>query len=542
MTARPVRGRSVVRLMGMAAAPLPAQGRARFGQFQLDLDTGDLYHGDRRVRLSGQPIQVLSVLVSRPGSLVTREELCEQLWPDDVFVDFEQGLNAAVKRLRAALRDSAGVPRFIETVPRRGYRFIAPVVWTEPAGIPELEGGRVRPARRAWRWPVLVAIAAALPLALLLGWRALDGKRPLSIDSIASLPSRPLDGGAGANDPGPRRRRGTSVEAYELYLEGRRYWAQRTPESIQTAIAALEDAIAIDPGFALAYAGLSDAYAITASGLPGHERFPIAKAAALKALALDDELAEAHNAYAFVIYKSEFDWEAAETAFRRAIELDPEYALAHQWYGEFLGLLGRFDEAIASLRRATMLEPTSKAPWTDLCGALNRARRYEDAMEACRRALELAPNEWRALSALATAHFGLERDAEGVAHLLRAEILLGRPLNEIRELRAAFRAGGIEGYWRREIEFDLARMDRDLPVPFSEASRLAGRYARLGETDEAIRWLERAFETGEDAPLGLLINPQWDALWVDPRFIELVQRADRLPALGPKPASRNVQK
>lgn len=150
-----------------------------------------------------------------------------------------------------------------------------------------------------------------------------------------------------------------NVEAYQLYLKGRYYWAKRTPEWVRKAIVSFEQAARLDPNYALAYAGLADSYALTASGLVPKERMPKAKAAAERALHIDESLAEAHTSLAFILYKFEWNWLEAENHFRRAVQLNPNYALAHHWFGECLGLMGRFDEGLAELKEAERLDPLS---------------------------------------------------------------------------------------------------------------------------------------------------------------------------------------
>src|SRR5262245_998182 len=178
-----------------------------------------------------------------------------------------------------------------------------------------------------------------------------------------------------------RRRETPNAAAYDLYLKGRELWNRRTPESIRSAIALYQDAIALDPGFVLAHAGLADAYSITASGLPGLTRYPLGRAAARKAVELDDQSADAHNALAFVTYKSEWKWADAEREFKRAIELNPNLVLAHHWYGEMLGLIGRFEDATTEFRRAGELDPLSVAVRVDFARMLTRNGAAREALE-----------------------------------------------------------------------------------------------------------------------------------------------------------------
>ncbi|HRH46999.1 MAG TPA: winged helix-turn-helix domain-containing protein, partial [Pyrinomonadaceae bacterium] len=180
-----------------------------------------------------------------------------------------------------------------------------------------------------------------------------------------------------------------NLDALKLYWQGRFYWNRRTPEWIRKGIECFEAAIKLDPNFAQAYAGLADSYVINASGFSVDERFTKAKQAALRALELNENLAEAHTSLAMVLYKFDWDWKNAEMHFRRAIELNPSYPTAHHWYGENLGIAGRFEEALNELKQAESLDPFSLAVKIDTAATLYRAGRYDEALDKAKKVLEI---------------------------------------------------------------------------------------------------------------------------------------------------------
>jgi DNA-binding winged helix-turn-helix (wHTH) protein len=239
--------------MGSAQAP-PAL--VRFGVFEADLRAGELRRNGVRVRLQDLPFRALTLLLSRPGEVITREEFRQTLWPSDIFVDFEQGISSAVMRLRDALRDSADNPVFIETIERRGYRWIGPIQRQEP--LPE--GPREKESKEdhgtlpaseqrsnPLRWRMMAYVLPLLAL-LFAAWIFHPGQR----DAKASGKSSP----AGART----LHQAANREAEDFYLKGRFYWNKRTPESLNQALEAFTQAIAHDPNYSDAYVGLADCY------------------------------------------------------------------------------------------------------------------------------------------------------------------------------------------------------------------------------------------------------------------------------------------
>ncbi|HEY6990085.1 MAG TPA: winged helix-turn-helix domain-containing protein, partial [Bryobacteraceae bacterium] len=499
-----------------------ASGRVcRFGPFEFHADAGELRKHGLRIKLGGQPISILRMLLERPGEVITREDLQKRLWPAGTYVDFEHSVNAAVKRLRQALGDSADSPRFIETLARTGYRFIAPVREqvheTAPtattqidAAAPEPEGKRARGWRNVRAWPI---VAAALVLAMVIagvlaGWhehprtrtsygpiRSLavlplanlskDSEQEYFVEGMADLLRENLEGIRAlrvisrtssmyyrkSSEPLPAiaqqmkvdavvegsvlrsgnrvritvelvqaanerrlwgatydrrlediltlqsevaqriadeirvtltkperarfaRRHTADPEAYLSYSKGRFFWNKRTEEDLKKAIGYFQQAIEKDSNYALAYDGLADCWVPLGwyAYMPPSQTFPHAKAAVMKALALDDSLAETHTTLAFVTFYYDRDWANAEREFRRAIDLNPNYANGHHWYAEFLSLAGRHDEAIAESERARELDPLSNIINTWVGSRYFFARQYDRAIEQYGNAMQMDPD------------------------------------------------------------------------------------------------------------------------------------------------------
>jgi DNA-binding winged helix-turn-helix (wHTH) protein/TolB-like protein/Tfp pilus assembly protein PilF len=321
------------------------------------------------------------------------------------------------------------------------------------------------------------------------------------------------------------RRETVSGDAYDLFLQARERWRLRTPESVKQAIALYEKAIAIDPQFARAYAGLADCYNIASSGLPPNFRYPRAKAAAEKAVDLDPDSAEARTSLAFLRYKFEWRWQEADREFKEAIRLNPRYALAHHWYGEFLGLMDRPDEAIAELKRALELDPFSPAIRSDLTRPLLRARRIEEARQVLKEGLQIDPN-WYGFPLMMADILALEgRDRESAEQTWRAMALRGVPEEEINELRAAFGRGGMAEMTRAQIRQLLQQDVRPTSsASFFTAQYLSFAYGRLGDREQALRWLEISIDRREDAAIHMLTNPAYDSIRREPRFVHLLER------------------
>jgi len=320
------------------------------------------------------------------------------------------------------------------------------------------------------------------------------------------------------------KRETTNPEAYQLYLKGRYHLEKRTKEETNKAIEYFQQAIDRDPNYALAFAGLADSYvllsvAIPRSSFPPKEAFPKAKAAAMRALQIDDKLAEAHTSLAHIKFVYEWDWAAAEREFKRSIELDPNYATAHHWYGFDLAAVGRFDEAIIEIRKAQEIDPLSLIINASAGWIFYHARQYDQAIEQERKTLEIDPNFVLAHGRLAQAYEQKGMNKEAVEEYLKAETLFGENQEEIAAFRQAYTVSGMRGFWQKQLDLAIERSKRQ----HVSSIIIAGYYARLGEREQAIQWLEKAYEE-RDAMIWLKVDPRWDGLRSDPRFADLIRR------------------
>ena len=311
-------------------------------------------------------------------------------------------------------------------------------------------------------------------------------------------------------------------EAYESYLKGRYFWNKRTADGLKAALAYFNQAIEEDPKYAQAYSGLADTYALLgdwqyAVMIP-KEAFPKAKAAAIKALELDSALGEAHNSLAFVLDGFDWDFDSAGKEFRRAIELNPGYATAHHWYAWHLSLLGRYDEAIAEMRKAENLDPLSLIINADLAELLVLAHSYDESIQQSRKTIEMDPNFALAHNQLAQAYLQKHMYDKAVAELQNAVQLSGGSPTSIANLARAYVLSGN----RSEAEKLLSDLKKRSNPGYSNASEIAMIYASLGDTDQAMSWLEKGYE--ERFNPGVLLRPGFDPLRSDSRFQNLVHR------------------
>jgi TolB-like protein/DNA-binding winged helix-turn-helix (wHTH) protein/Flp pilus assembly protein TadD len=311
-------------------------------------------------------------------------------------------------------------------------------------------------------------------------------------------------------------------EAYVSYLKGRYFWNKRTADNLKVALAYFTQAIEEDPKFAQAYSGLADTYALLGDWqyavMTPKEALPKAKAAAIKALELDRALGEAHNSLAFCLDGFDWDFDSAGKEFRRAIELNPGYATAHHWYAWHLALLHRYDEAIAEMRKAENLDPLSLIINADLAELLALAHSYDESMRQSRKTIEMDPNFGLAHNHLGQAYLQDQMYDEAAAELQKAVHLSGNSPTCIANLARAYVASGN----RREAAKLLNDLKKRSNPGYSHASEIAVIYAALGDTDQAMNWLEKGYE--ERFNPGVLLRPGFDPLRSDPRFQDLVRR------------------
>lgn len=617
-----------------------------FGAYEFNPCSGELRKEGMRVRLEGQPLAILQVLLERPGELVTREELQKKLWPGDTFVDFEHSLNAAIKRLRAVLSDSADQPRYIETLARRGYSFVAPTngvvadrerekpvaATVESPAPPQVSVYKKRfwlvagaalcvivLAGREWRLsrnrltaPAIppVRSLAVLPLENLSGdpsqeyladgmteeligrLAAIRGLRVISRTSAMHFKNTTLsmpeiaktlgvdaivegsiirEGGEvrvhaqlirGATDEhiwaGEYQREYRSLlalqdevsrniaerieisltpqerltlasthpldpEAHDDYLKGSYYFNQRTQDALNKSTGFFQQAIVRDPGYALAYSGLADAYAMFGfrGGFPSKDALLRAKAAALKAIELDDNLAEPHASLAFIAETYEWNWAMAEREYKRAVQLNPNDARTHNWYAGYLMYMGRLEEGISEARRARELDPLSLPVNNALAGRLLAAGRYDLALEQVQKTLLLDPHFAPARQTLGWAYLHKGRREEAIQEFQKALQLSGTEDTDLMlDLGFAYATAGKRGEAKRILDTLKSLRERGI-VPSSSIAIL---YGALGDSNEAFVWLEKAYEERDPQLTYLNAGRRFEPLRQDPRFRALVQR------------------
>ena len=313
-----------------------------------------------------------------------------------------------------------------------------------------------------------------------------------------------------------------NVDAYQLYVKGRFFWNKFTDETVTKSIDYFKQAIDKDPTYALAYAGLADSYNVLGSNGPmsSKDALPKVRYAAEKAIELDDNLAESHLALGAFKLFYQWDWPGAERAFKRAIELDPSYAVPHELYGYRLRIMGEFDEALAEMRKAQELDPISLLISDDLGVTLRLARRYDQAIEAFEKTLELDPNfaDSRCEFGLAYGFKGMHERA--IAEITKAVTLSGNNAQIIARLGEMYALAGNKVEAHRIID----RLQAESNKRYSPPLHIAMIYATLGEDDKAFTWLEKAYDEHSTWLINLNVEASWDKIRSDPRFYNLLGR------------------
>jgi len=488
------------------------------------------------------------MLLERPGDVVTREEIREQLWPDGTFVDFDSNISSAVRKLRDTLCDSAAEPRYIETVGRVGYRFIAQPEFANESAGPRLKNEVAKPEPlsngtevRSMAYPVLGEIAAvvqttrteaALPLALKkersgkTRWVYSTGFVLISMVCVAiailavNFSRNRLLGAAAAKGSIPKSQ--TMRDASAEYAAGRESWSRRGEDPLKTAIDHFNRAIQLQPNYGLAYSGLADSYVLLPfySRVSSAEAYPSAKAAALKAVALAPQSAEAHTSLAYVKLYGDWDFRGAEKEFQAALQCNPNYATALQWHAEYLSLIGRSDEAVSEIKRAIDVLPNSAVMHHNAGQIYQAARRYDEAIEEYRIALNLDPSFSSAQIFMALAYMrkGMYDKAMEVQMPQASATDDPTRVALLQKLADSYHANGLRGYLRELVAVELEEN------PDRDSYRIAQCYAMLGEKDLAFQYLERADQLHLPDLLSLNVDPELDSLRSDPRFLALRRR------------------
>jgi TolB-like protein/DNA-binding winged helix-turn-helix (wHTH) protein len=631
----------------------PAEDVLRFGLFELDVKAGQLRKSGARIRLAQQPVQLLAMLLERPGEVVTRDELRQRLWPADVFVDFDHGLNKSVQKLRDALGDSAESPRYIETIPRVGYRFIAPVngarqIPEERGDYPALHGNPAAASsvssqnlfsesvrttdRPKSRWFVLAG--CLILLAISAGWlvqrHKQSGKRIAAIHSLAVLPLDNLSGDAsqeyfadgmtdelttmlakdstlrvisrtsvmqykGVHRPlreiaqalgvdgvveGSVERTGDTVhmtlqliqgpsdthvwaesydrnandivslpdeaamaiakrtnsavlqpsaaryvnpEAHDAYLHGQYLWYAGSNEEAEKYF---KKAVELQPDYALAWTGVSEYYGagMVEGLLDPREADPATKAAAQKAVALDDSLPQAHLNMCAVIDIVDWDWARADRECLRAIELDPKFAEAYHFRAKILSTTNRHEEAIAMQKKASELDPFAR-PWA-LAYMYLLARQYDAALVEARARLESDPHNPSTLYMLAWIYRCKGMPAEAAKAWEDGLVASGNQADAA-SIRRAFARGG----YRAALLWNIANMKKQALKHYVSPVDMALQYAQLGMREETLSLLEEGYQ--QHSPLlleALQDEPAYDFLHSDERYRALIRKIGLPPA------------
>jgi len=606
--------------------------RWTFGDFELDVAEFQLLDRSGPVKLERIPLELIILLVERHGQLVSRDEIATRLWGSGVHLDVESGVNTAIRKLRAALKDSPENPVYIETVPGRGYRFIGPV---SQAARPT--AAATRPDRSKHLWKVAGAALGLTAAAALVYYGGFWSGRPAPAASVtvAVLPFHNLSGdpeqeyfsdglteetiaalgriapshirviawtssmaykgrrktaaeigselGAGylvestvRRDPehvrittklirvkdhvqlwnntydlqpsgllrvqqeigttiarqvggefSPRAEHAASkpppdADTHDLYLRSRYYWNQRTPESMRKSVQYLEAAIQKDPSYALAHAALADTYIVQAfvTGAVQRDLLNRVRLATGKALSLDANLAEAHTAAGMASFFMTWDWASADRSFRRAIELNPNYGIAHQFYAHFLSNSLRPREAISEIQKAREIDPLSPMPHA-LAGAIfAMAKRHGDALPLLQQALTIDPDFFPAHSI-----FGVLHQQTGKPDAAIEEFRKAYRLSRGNILQLAYQGHVLGQIGRRdEAEQIITTMDQIAQNRFVPPYAFALVHAGLGDREAVFQWLERAYEMRDAVMVFLPVDPRWDSLRSDKRFQDLLRR------------------
>ncbi len=506
-------------------APLLSAGILRFGVFEADLRSGELRKNGARVKIQELPFRALRLLLTRPHEVLSREELRKALWPNDVFVDFDHGISSAINRLRDALGDSADNPIFIETVERRGYRWIAPVHSSEASpgtGSPAIAEALspeiiatfavpfVKSSRQLfWLIPVL-ALAFAIWILRPAGHSVRAGTSHGSGSAVSTQ-------SASAHP--------ANAEAEDFYLKGRFYWNKRTPDGLAKALDLFTQAIVHDPGYAKAYVGLADCYNLLREYtlMPANEAYPRALAAAKRAVELDDHSSEAHASLAFASFWGMWDAKTADHEFRRAIELDPRNAMAHHWYATYLLTVGNYPEALSEIDRARALDPSNAAILADKADILIAGGQVNEGVSLLKQMEATDPGFISPHRYLKRAYLDRGDNADFIAESREEATLMKDPvgLAVVSAAQQGLARGGTEGMLKniRSVEKKFVEQEKFSPFMLAEVC------ARLGDRDEALHYLQLAVEEHDESIPAILGDANFRPLRDQPGYQAILTRA-----------------
>jgi DNA-binding winged helix-turn-helix (wHTH) protein/tetratricopeptide (TPR) repeat protein len=469
----------------------------QFGSFTLDAQDRLLTRGRQPVPIAPRVFDTLLILVRNAGTLVRKSELMDFVWPGVRVEDVNLAHN--ISDLRRILGASA-----IQTVPKHGYRFAEPVAKISKSAdsnsvTPAATDAPQAPENRRSR--IRVAIPLAVAILLLAAITGYVLPRP-AVEASRIVPP---------HVQAIKARLSSSPDAVQLYIKGRYFLGQRNSQDFDKAAELFRQATAIDRNYAQAYAGLAEALAFSAK--PIEET----RAALDHALALDPDLAEAHALLGLNAMNGDWDWAKAEREFRQAIQRNPSLSEAHQWYGDFLGYMGRMEESATESNAAIALEPESPILWTDRCEMLTLASHFNDAIAACRYVLDIHPHYFIAHYQLVQAYILNRQPREALESAQEAVRDDNRPIATARLAQAYAASGDIPR--ARSLVDKLAASGEDRTIPFE----IAICYVVLGDRDWALDWLEKSRANGAALMIGLKMNPIFAPLRREPRFEKLLE-------------------
>jgi DNA-binding winged helix-turn-helix (wHTH) protein/Flp pilus assembly protein TadD len=533
-----------------------------FGPFRLDLAEKALTKDGKFVALTPKAFDTLLILIEKGGRLVEKEELMKQLWPD-TFVE-ENSLSQNIYLVRKALGEESQGARYIETVPRRGYRFTAPVrqvsagdttigthilvaendVRAEPRVTASPLVAPLSPPPRISRTLFLALTPALTLLAIWLVWIAPRGsvagfkEKSIAVLPFKSLGPSAMDGSDAQLTTDERKhltRRSTeNSEAYQAYARGLFFWNKRTEDGLSRSIGYFNEAIAKDPRYALAWAGLADAYAVTGylryKFMPANDAYRKAEEAATRALEIDRTMAEAYTALSVVRAYRDSDLPGAEKEIKKAVALKENSATAHQRYSIYLRDQGRLSEALIEIQRAHELDPLSLTIGSNLAYIHYLRRDYDQAANCAQRVLETEPDYFQSLIALGPTLQQQRKYQEAIALLEKVRDQqkgkAGVYYNALEALGHAYAVAGKRAAAERIIaELKACPEDRD-DTTYRQALIRAG----LGQLDKAFALLEANSYSWTLPPVGLTLDPRFDNLRADPRYEALMRkRFSQLP-------------
>jgi TolB-like protein/Flp pilus assembly protein TadD len=570
----------------------------RFADVTLDENNFRLQKGEETRPLTPRSFDVLIYLIKQRGRLVEKQEIFEQIWKESFVTD--NALTRVIKEIRQAIGDDAANPIYIETVPKRGYRFAAalenetppasvqtatpstPVIailpfkifgpadhlddtatdehlgigmadalitrlsnsrkfvvrptssilryaegQNDPGSVGKelsvgsvLEGSIRRAGRRVRVTVQLVDVLTGTPL-----WAGKFDENFTDIfsveDAIAERVAESLSLHLNAEERSLLKKHYTeNPEAHEFYLKGRYYANKFTLDNFYKAIESFNRALECDPEYALAYAGIAEANWIAADlYLNPKEALPTVKKAAAKAIEMDAGLAEGHTFFAAALQSMDWNWGEAEKHFRRAIELNPNFAPAHHWYSWLLGLLGRHDEAIVEAETAKRLDPFSIGVNWFLIVSYGFARQFENALEKSRDLVEIQPHFWGGHWSLGYCQTEVRNYPEALENYKKAAKLDNSPM--INAAIAIVYALSKENSKAQAMLDELKAAEKTSYVP---PYYLALIHSALGEPDEAFFYLDKAFEMRDSSLPALKVDSRLDRLRKDKRFKALVKK------------------